>query len=484
MDYLHDSYPALIHRLETLEELAAEEAGQLQAVAGGTNLTTGQKWAIGGSVGGVGLTALGIYLYRKRKRPAASTVVQDARHDVLAEAQHRVEHLEADVKQTVVRDKNEIYNKKVANYEKNLPERVEALKSDHGKQIANALDNDSLSSCIKGHEKWVGEKMAEKFIPTPKALEDMVFNTKHPVLEVRELSTVYIEPRIDVFAENNLNKGLLDRALRVEIRREFREGGLPINKELRPELDEILTDEDIDNIFDLDKIIVHAALKTGDLPIVEIKNGEFTIDEARALSSDIFSDKSVGRSFFARHLDQWGGKAKIFAAGFDQRYPAARTGLREYIKENGLTDLSSMDRVEVLKHLRESSVFKGYIKEGEFDKLLRKATRDAAARAENLVKEKTDLKRSIGKVLGEQEKRVVSGIEKEAINDASAIKISEEKVLRREIGGVVTEEEKVLTGDLETKITDEVDEGIELVEIDVEDTVDAGRRFGRDVDFL
>lgn len=400
IEYTNNHYPDLAQKMAKIEKMAEEEENQIQNMAGG--MSKGAKDAlIGvGTVAGVGLVGLGvkgIHSYWKRtKAEREPRLVENVEIKATNDVQQETRKLENFAIENG--RARELAPQAATKVEKNLADGIGLREQEReAKEIlARSVENEK-----GGVKNWLREEMAgrladargeakniiseedqeainriidEKFMPSEKAIETYLGHNENSI--------------IDLGKELKLEQEMIGLATRAELRKDRNWLGNVADKELlRPELETVFSDKEINNLFDFDKLIVD--LCTGDLKDKELKQA----------------------------LDFWGKSESFFAKGFDQRHPSFMIGMREQVRELALGDMPKFNRLEALDNLEnlEAGGLEKYLKVDVCQKMKNEAKKQAAKEAE-FVMEKTNYKAEVQEIIDKKIPELKKEVAEEVLN--------------------------------------------------------------------
>ena len=426
IEYTNKHYPDLTEEIAKIEKLAEEEENQIQNMAGGMS-TRAKDTLIGiGAATGVGLAGLGIkgiHSYWKRtKAEREPRLVENVEIKATNDVKQETRKLEnnAPDKENITREsaktwqdrakvqneilidnqnfRNETVPVLVGRIERNARETA-LFKLEHGTYIQTVAKEDRVG---------VMERIAEKFMPSRGEMERLAHAT---------IQSLNIEGVTSLkFEEDELENEWIAYAQRAEIRKDRQVLGKIVGEELKPELKGFMKDSDIDTLYDLDKYIAYTMLQG--------------------------RQNEVVKSAF----DYWGGESQ-FAQGFAARHPSVKIGIREYIREIAMGDMSDLSWRQGIKNLSAANKdrinnyknSKGYekIKKGirkDAENLAKKQEAEALRlEAEALQLEKTNPKAEVQQIIGEE----IPELKKEAAEEVS----NEQQLLDRETEKLRVEEQ-------------------------------------------
>ena len=438
IEYTNKHYPDLTEEIAKIEKLAEEEDIKIQNMAGGVS-KVGKDVLIGvGTTAGVGLVVLGgkgIHSYWKRnKAKPESRIVEKVEIKGTNDVQQETGKLEnfaiengrarevAPQAATKV-EKNLVSGRGLSEQEQaRLDEAVEKEMATHKSELQYKLLmqlEDDFPAVAEGERAGVIERITAKFMPNKIMVEN---DTYHKAANyIKDINT----PGRDVFpheAAEGIEDKYLKLATRAELRKDRKALGQIVDAELKPELETVFSDSEIDSLFDFDKRV---------------------IDELTFLN---------GRP--EEYLAFW-GKESALAKGVVLRHPCVKLGLREDIRDVAMKNMTTFNREQALKNLKKHNRYGRYLKTDVYKKMAEEAKKQAI-KEERLIKEKTDFKQELKEYLNKDK----TNIEKETteVLDSEAQVIKEKEA--EEAKGTLDAIEKSEKESISVEITSEVDDVI------------------------
>ena len=427
IEYTNKHYPDLAEEIAKIEKLAEEEDIKIQNMAGGMS-KVGKDVLIGvGTTAGVvlvGLGVKGIHSYWKRtKAEREPRLVENVEIKATNDVKQETRKLEnnAPDKENITREsaktwqdqakvKSEILTHNQNSSKETLPVLVGRIERNARETALFKLEHGTyIQTVAKEDRVGVMERIAEKFMPSRGEMERLAHAT---------IQSAYIEGVTGLqYEEDDLENKWIAYAQRAEIRKDRQVLGKIVGEELKPELKGIMKDSDIDTLYDLDKYIACTMLQG--------------------------QDREVIKSAF----DYWGGESQ-YAEGFAARHPSVKIGIREYIREIAMGDMSDLSWGQGIKNLSAANKdginnyenSKGYekIKKGirkDAENLAKKQEAEALRlEAEALQLEKTNLKAEVQKVIDKK----IPQIKKEAAEEV----LNKPQILDRETERLWVEEQR------------------------------------------
>ena len=435
IEYTNKHYPDLTEEIAKIEKLAEEEDIQIQNMAGGMS-NVGKDVLIGvGTTAGVGLVGKVIHSYWKRnKAERESRLVEKVEMKATNDVQQETRKLEnfaneserarevAPQAATKV-EKNLVSGRGLSEQEQaRLDEAVEKEMAIHKSELMHKLLiklEDDFPAVAEEERAGVIERITAKFMPNKIMVEN---DTYHKAANyIKDINT----PGRDVFpryAEEDFEDKYLKLATRAELRKDRKALGQIVDAELKPELETVFSDSEIDSLFDFDKRV---------------------IDELTFLN---------GRP--EEYLAFW-GKESALAKGVVLRHPCVKLGLREDIRDVAMKNMTTFNREQALKNLKKHNRYGSYLKSDVYKKMAEEA-RKQAIEEEKLIKEKTDFKQELKEYLNKDKANIEKEIKENLDSEAQVIKEKEAEEAKSTLDAIEKSEKESIS----VKITSEVDDVI------------------------
>ena len=435
IEYTNKHYPDLTEEIAKIEKLAEEEDIQIQNMAGGMS-NVGKDVLIGvGTTAGVGLVGKVIHSYWKRnKAERESRLVEKVEMKATNDVQQETRKLEnfaneserarevAPQAATKV-EKNLVSGRGLSEQEQaRLDEAVEKEMAIHKSELMHKLLiklEDDFPAVAEEERAGVIERITAKFMPNKIMVEN---DTYHKAANyIKDINT----PGRDVFpreAEEGFEDKYLKLATRAELRKDRKALGQIVDAELKPELETVFSDSEIDSLFDFDKRV---------------------IDELTFLN---------GRP--EEYLAFW-GKESALAKGVVLRHPCVKLGLREDIRDVAMKNMTTFNREQALKNLKKDIRYGSYLKSDVYKKMAEEA-RKQAIEEEKLIKEKTDFKQELKEYLNKDKANIEKEIKENLASEARVIKEKEVAEAKKTLDAIEKSEKESIS----VEITSEVDDVI------------------------
>ena len=441
IEYVNKHYPDLAQEITKIEKLAEEEENQIQDIAGG--ISEGAKDALRGVVvaGGVAAIGWGGYelghgihaWYQRRGAESATRLAENAERnlenraqggiDAIEELANRVGREAAPRAERVV-EQNVREGLGLREQERAASEKLaEAVEKETGNardilqfKLKNELED--LSTVAKEERAGAIERITAKFMPSKGQIENYTLeriNRKDIRGEI-----------IDHAKEHGFEDDMLGLATRAELRKDRKALGQIVDAELKPELEKVFSDSEIDNLYDLDKLVVNKLL--GEDP-----------------------------SKIREQLQFWGSKESIFAKGFELRHPSVKVGLREYIRDVAMNSMTTFNKEQALENLKmhEYGGVEKYLKSDVYEKMTKEAKRQAI-KEERLIREKTDFKQELKEYLNKDKATIEKEIKENLDSEAQVVEEKEVEEAKNTLNAIEKSEKESIS----VEITSEVDDVI------------------------
>ena len=441
IEYVNKHYPDLAQETTKIEKLAEEEENQIQDIAGG--ISKGAKDALRGVVVAGGVAAIGwggyelghgIHAWYQRRRAENPTrLAENAERNLENRAQGGIDAIEGPADR-VARETAPRAERVV---EQNVSEGIglreqgraasEKLAEAVEKETGDARDIlqfklkhelEDLSTVAKEERAGAIERITAKFMPSKGQIENYTLER----INRKDIRGKIIDHAKEVGFEDDM----LGLATRAELRKDRKALGQIVDAELKPKLEKVFSDSEIDNLYDLDKLVVNKLL--GEDP-----------------------------SKIREQLQFWGGKESTFAKGFELRHPSVKVGLREYIRDVAMNNMTTFNKEQALENLKmhEYGGVEKYLKSDVYEKMTKEAKRQAI-KEERLIREKTDFKQELKEYLNKDKANIEKEIKENLASEARVIKEKEVAEAKKTLDAIEKSEKESIS----VEITSEVDDVI------------------------